>query len=212
MRTWWIWSRKDYRKDRFQTVSDTTVFHAHILQNYGISTLHAPMAGAFQESDEYVLSIKDALSGEKTMYKNDNPHPFNKKGLAKGELVGGNLSVLSHLIGTSSELKTDNKILFLEDIGEYLYNIDRMLYQFKRSRKLQKLSGLIIGGFTEMKDTVRPFGLSVYEIINEITKKYDYPVCFDFPVGHTKKNLALKTGITHRLNVNENEVLLEECS
>src|SRR5258708_29001105 len=131
--------------------------------------------------------MKNAIAGKKIRYQ-CRSHEFNKKGEAVGELAGGNLSLLAHLAGTSSDIKTKGKILFLEDVGEYLYNIDRMLYQLKRNGKLDHLAGLVIGGFTDMKDTTRPFGRSVYEIIHEIVKEYDYPVCFGFPVSHGGAN------------------------
>ena len=139
-----------------------------------------------------------------------DPHPFNQPGSAEGPLVGGNLSLLAHGVGTSSDIQTKGKILFLEDVGEYLYNIDRMLYQLKRSGKLSWLKGLIIGGFTELKDTQRPFGASVEEIIRDVVKEYDYPVCFGFPVGHIKENFALKIGLEHRLEVKPDQVRLFE--
>ena len=101
---------------------------------------------------------------------------------------------LAHLIGTSSDIKTKNKILFIEDVGEYIYNIDRMMYQLKRSGKLDDLAGLIVGKFTEMKDTIIPFGQRADEVIRDIVKEYDYPVCFNFPVSHEKENYALKIG------------------
>jgi muramoyltetrapeptide carboxypeptidase LdcA involved in peptidoglycan recycling len=109
-----------------------------------------------------------------------------------------------------TELKTDGKILFIEDVGEYSYNIDRMFYQLKRNGKFSKLAGLIIGGFTDMKDTDRPFGKTVYEIIRDIIKEYNYPVCFDFPVSHSDKNYALKIGIGYKLKVGKSKVNLEE--
>lgn len=192
--------------------SDITVLHSHIHANYKIATLHSPMAGAFKDegfNSEYVLSLKSALEGKPSDY-NCAPHIFNKPGKAKGQLVGGNLALLAHLTGTSSDINTKGKILFLEDVGEYLYNIDRMLYQLKRSGKFDKLSGLIIGGFTENKDTERPFGKEVYEIIQDVVKEYDYPICFNFPVSHTKKNYALKVGVKHELLVAETEVILKE--
>ena len=127
-----------------------------------------------------------------------------------GELVGGNLALLAHLVGTESDVKTRGRILFIEDIGEYLYNIDRMLYQLKRSGKLAKLSGLVIGGFTDMKDTDRPFGKTVYEIVQDIVSEYDYPVCFDFPVSHSNENYALKIGVGYKLKVGKTKVTLEE--
>ena len=125
-------------------------------------------------------------------------------------LVGGNLSLLVHLTGTSSDIKTKGKILFLEDVGEYLYNIDRMLWHLKRNGKLDKLAGLIIGGFTDAKDTERPFGKQAYDIIHEVVQEYDYPICFGFPVSHEKENYALKTGVHHKLIVADNDVQLKE--
>src|SRR5258708_34308382 len=126
------------------------------------------MAGGFNYGkNEYVSTLKNALEGKKI--KHQAPvHEFNKKGEAIGELVGGNLSLLAHLTGTDSDIKTRGRILFLEDVSEYLYNIDRMMYQLKRSGKLSKLAGLIIGGFTDNKDTERPFGQTAYEIIDDV--------------------------------------------
>ncbi|HEX9509445.1 MAG TPA: LD-carboxypeptidase [Puia sp.] len=192
--------------------SDVTVLHAHIYSNYKISTLHAPMAGAFNDGGaglEYVRSLRHALEG-KSAKIHCPAHPFNRKGEAVGELVGGNLSLLAHLTGTSSEISTKGRILFLEDVGEYLYNVDRMLYQFRRNGKLDRLAGLIVGGFTEMKDTQRPFGQTVEEIIRDIVKEYDYPVAFGFPVSHEKENYALKVGMGYKLKVGKNKVVLEE--
>ncbi len=192
--------------------SDVTVLHSHIHSNYKIATLHAPMASAFNDDgykNEFVQSVKHALKGKKIKYE-CVPNEFNKSGETKGELVGGNLSLLAHLIGTSSDLKTNGKILFLEDVGEYLYNIDRMFYQLKRAGKLDKLAGLIIGGFTELKDTERPFGKTVYEIIQDLVKEYNYPVCFGFPVSHSKENYALKVGAGYKLKVGKNKIILEE--
>ncbi|MFZ1259226.1 MAG: LD-carboxypeptidase [Chitinophagaceae bacterium] len=192
--------------------SDITVLHCHLYTNYYISSLHSPMAGAFNEEgykNEFVLSLKNALEGKKIKY--DCPvHEFNKKGEATGELVGGNLALLAHLTGSCSDIKTKGRILFIEDVGEYSYNIDRMFYQLKRSGKLSKLAGLIIGGFTDMKDTERPFGKPVFEIIRDIIKEYDYPVCFDFPVSHTDRNYALKIGVRYKLKVTGRKVCLEE--
>lgn len=192
--------------------SDITILHSHIHSNYKISTLHAPMAGAFNDggaTGEYVLSLKNALEGKKIKYE-CAAHHFNRKGEAIGELVGGNLALLAHCVGSSSDIKTKGKILFIEDVGEYLYNVDRLMYQLKRSGKLDKLAGLIIGGFTDMKDTERPFGKTVEEIIKEIIADYKYPVCFNFPVSHGKENLALKTGVGYKLKVGKNKVTLEE--
>ncbi len=158
--------------------SDITVLHQHIYSNYKIATLHAPMAAAFNDGgaeNEFILSLKNALEGKKAKYE-CAIHDFNRRGEAVGELVGGNLTLVSHLVGTASESKTKGRILFLEDTGELLYKVDRMLYQLKRSGMLEKLAGLIIGGFSDMTDTERPFGKSVYEIVQDIVKEYDYPV------------------------------------
>jgi muramoyltetrapeptide carboxypeptidase len=192
--------------------SDITVLHSHLYSNYYISSLHAPMASAFNDAgyiNRFVQSLKTALEGKKIKY-NCDPHEFNKKGEAIGELVGGNLALLAHLVGTESDIKTRGRILFIEDIGEYLYNIDRMMYQLKRSGKLSKLAGLIVGGFTDMKDTERPFGQTAYEIIRDVVKEYNYPVCFGFPVSHEKENYALKIGVGYKLKVGKSKVILEE--
>jgi muramoyltetrapeptide carboxypeptidase len=192
--------------------SDITVLHAHIFANLKIATLHSPMASAFNDGvagEPYIQSIKKALFGKPANYK-CAVHPFNQIGEATGELVGGNLSLLAHLIGTKSDINTNNKILFIEDVGEYIYSIDRMLYQLKRSEKLSKLRGLIIGGFTDMKDTERPFGKTVYEAIHDLVKEYHFPICFQFPVGHSTENYALKVGGIYQLKVGKKAVTLKE--
>jgi muramoyltetrapeptide carboxypeptidase len=192
--------------------SDITILHGHIHRNYKTATLHAPMAGAFNDggyNNQYVLSLKNVLEGKKIRYEIP-AHERNRKGEGVGELIGGNLSLLAHLTGTASDYKYKGRILFLEDVGEYLYNIDRMLYQMKRSGKLDKLAGVIIGRFTDTKDTERPFGKTALEIISEIFKEYDYPVCYDFPVSHEKENLALKIGVGYKLKVGKAKVTLEE--
>ena len=192
--------------------SDITVLHSHLFSKYKIASLHAPMAAAFNDGEfnnKYIQSLKDALEGKKANYINDG-HSFNKKGKASGILIGGNLSLLAHLIGTSSEINTKNKILFIEDVGEYIYNVDRMMYQLKRSSKLDELAGLIIGKFTEMKDTTIPFGQTTEEVIRDIVKEYDYPVCFNFPVSHDRENYALKVGGEYKLSVSSSKSILKE--
>jgi muramoyltetrapeptide carboxypeptidase len=124
--------------------------------------------------------------------------------------VGGNLSLVAHLVGSPSSFPTKGKILFLEDVGEYLYNIDRMMIQLKRSGMLDGLAGLIIGGFTEMKDTTVPFGSDVFTILSEQVKEFDYPVCFDFPVSHGTHNYALKIGGKYQLSVTKTKTVLKE--
>lgn len=194
--------------------SDITVLHAHLYTNYKISSLHAPMAAAFNNEgykNEYVLSLKNVLTGGKMKYK-CRGHELNKTGVAVGELIGGNLALLAHIIGTTSDYKTKGKILFVEDVGEQLYNLDRMMYQLNRSGKLSKLAGLIFGGFTDTKDTEKPFGKTIYEILNDIVQEYGYPVCFDFPVSHADENYALKIGAMCKLKSGKDKVLLEEIS
>ena len=193
--------------------SDITILHAHIFQNFNIASLHAPMANAFNHDgykNEYVQSLRTALGGKKTKYVVSD-HPFNHPGKATGTLIGGNLTLLSHLTGTASEIDTKGKILFLEDTGEYLYNLDRMFYQLKRSGKLDKLAGLILGGFTDLKDTERSFGATADEIIHHVIKEYKYPVCFDFPVSHERENYALKCGVKYKLHVGNGKVTLAEA-
>jgi muramoyltetrapeptide carboxypeptidase len=192
--------------------SDITVIQAHLFSKYEIASLHAPMATAFNDGEnknQYIQSLHDVLIGRKANYISSGDD-FNKKGKASGVLVGGNLSLLAHLSGTPSALKTKNKILFIEDVGEYIYNIDRMMYQLKRCSKLDNLKALIVGKFTGMKDTTIPFGQSVNEVIRDVVKEYDYPVCFNFPVSHDRENYALKIGIEYELSVSSTMVVLKE--
>lgn len=207
-------SFKKFRKNPKWIIgfSDVTVLHAHLFSNYKTASLHAPMAAAFNDDGHlspYVQSLRELLSGEPANYRCD-AHALNRTGEAEGTLVGGNLTLLAHLVGSASDINTKNKILFLEDVGEYLYNIDRMMLQLKRSGKLEKLAGLVVGGFTDSKDTVRPFGATAYEIILDQVKEYDYPVCFDFPVSHGRQNYALKHGADHKLVVDAGGVRLQE--
>jgi len=192
--------------------SDITILHAHIYSNYKIASIHSPMANAFNNgeySNEYVQSLHRAIIGKKGNYK-CAAHPFNKQGTATGILIGGNLALLTHLIGTPSDIKTNHKILFIEDIGEMIYSTDRMLYQLKRSGKLDGLAGLIIGGFTDVRDTDRPFGKAIEEAIHDVVKNYSYPICFNFPVGHGKENYALKVGCSYQLKTGRKKVQLVE--
>lgn len=191
--------------------SDITVLHNHLNRNYGIASLHSKMCNSFPSNwnlaepiqIETILSIRQALTGESLRYSAP-PSPSNRLGKAEGILVGGNLSIIETLAATNSDLKTDGKILFLEETGEYLYRIDRMFWNLKRSGKLDHLKGLIIGGFKAKPDDIgEEFGRTIYEIIQEKLKEYDYPVCFDFPVGHQKNNYALRCGVKHILDVNK---------
>lgn len=192
--------------------SDITILHCHLFSQYKIASLHAPMAAAFNDGGaegEYVLSLKAALSGKKARYR-CAPHPYNKTGVATGKLVGGNLSLLAHSIGTPSEPETKKCILFIEDIGEYIYSTDRMLHQLKRAGKLHKAAAIILGGFTDVKDTDRPFGQSIDEVLKAILDDLDIPVCFHFPVSHDPQNVALKVGVEYQLSVSKKSVQLKE--
>lgn len=170
------------------------------------------MAAAFNDvefKDLYIQSFRDALLGKKADYK-IKANELNQTGKTTGLLVGGNLSLLANVTGTPSDLNTKNKILFIEDVGEYIYNVDRMMYQLKRSGKLDHLKGLIVGSFSDLKDTTIPFGQTAEEAIKALVKEYDYPVCFGFPVGHEKENYALKIGMKYQLNVSDTFVELKE--
>ncbi|TKK67803.1 LD-carboxypeptidase [Ilyomonas limi] len=190
--------------------SDITILHSHLFNNYHIASLHSPMAAAFNNGGsetEYVQSLLKALTGMHYTYRCE-AYKLNRVGTATGELVGGNLCLLAHLVGSKSSIDTKGKLLFIEDIGEYIYNIDRLMIQLQRAGKLDDLAGLIVGSFADMKDTVIPFGASVYDVIYDAIKGYGYPVCFNFPVGHTQENYALKHGIAHTLEVSESDVKL----
>ncbi len=205
---------KQFRKNPKWLIgfSDITVLHTHLFSNYKIASMHAPMAAAFNDGEwenEYVQSILKAIKGKKGKYS-CAPHPLNKLGSATGKIIGGNLALLTNVIGTASDFNSNNCILFIEDIGEQLYTIDRMLYQLKRSGKLAGLAGLIFGGFTEMEDTERPFGLSMDEILQNISADLNIPVCYHFPISHDKENVALKCGLTYNLIVGKNKVTLKE--
>jgi muramoyltetrapeptide carboxypeptidase len=197
--------------------SDATVFHCHI-NNLGIATLHSKMCNSFpddfstatQTQIDTIDSIRQCLIGEKLKYER-LPIAENRKGEGSGELVGGNLSIIQMMDGSISDLKTEGKILFIEDVGEYAYKIDGMLWNLKRSGKLDKLKGLIVGEFRiKPDDPGEEFGKTIYELVMEKVQEYDYPVCFDFPVGHVKENYALKCGVKHQLTVDEQKTFLRE--
>jgi muramoyltetrapeptide carboxypeptidase len=159
---------------------------------------------AFYHGDEYKMStsrLREHLFGNPTSL--EAPHNrLNKAGQAHGTIIGGNLTILCHLIGTSSDVDYKGKILFIEDTGEFLYNIDRMMVQLKRNNKLEQLAGLVVGQFNDLKDTARPFGKTAYEIIREAIDEYSYPVGFDFPIGHIDENYCVQVGVDASLEVN----------
>jgi len=183
--------------------SDITVLHSHLQAQLGAHTLHSPMCGAFRGStaaQPHILSLRAQLLGQPVSYEID-PSPFNRVGEVTAPLTGGNVAILAHLTGSVSEVDTDGRILFIEDVGEHLYNIDRLLLNLKRAGKLQRLAALLVGSFTELQDTARSFGQTVEEIIADKVAEYDYPVCFGFPCGHQEVNYALRLGAVHTLSV-----------
>ncbi|NAS31940.1 LD-carboxypeptidase [Flavobacteriaceae bacterium R38] len=188
--------------------SDITVLHSH-LHNKGVASLHATMPvdlGTIK--NKALASLKSVLSGEPTSYK----IPFtndNKLGECKGQLVGGNLSVLYSMLGSESSIDTNGKILFLEDLDEYLYHIDRMLMNLKRNGYFENLKGLVIGGMTKMHDNTIPFGKNATEIIIDITSEYNFPIAFNFPAGHIKDNRTLILGKEAILKVHKDFTFLD---
>jgi len=184
--------------------SDITVLHSHIHTRFGIETLHATMPINIYANPNYesTESMYAALFGNQLSYQIPTSS-YSKAGEGKGELVGGNLSILYSLSASESDINTDGKILFIEDLDEYLYHVDRMMQNMKRSGKLNYLSGLIIGGLTEMKDNTIPYGATAEEIILEAVAEYDYPVCFGFPAGHSDDNRALIMGREVSLSVSK---------
>ena len=200
--------------------SDITVLHSHINRNFNIASIHSKMCNSFpddwskadQVQIDSIDSIRKCLVGEKMNYT-ALPNVNNKPGKAVGQLVGGNLKTLETLSASESDISTKNKILFVEDTGEYFYSIDRMFWNLKRSGKLSQLAGLIVGGFKAKKDDPgEEFGKTLEQIVLEKITEYNYPVCFDFPVGHQKNNVALKCGVHHTLDVENNgSTLIEEA-
>ena len=185
--------------------SDVTVLHA-LLNSNGLKSLHATMPLNFKDqSIESFSKTLDILKGATPEYKID-PHPLNKKGNAKGRLVGGNLSILYSLNGTGFLPEMKDSILFFEDLDEYLYHIDRMMMNLYLSGLLEKIKGLIVGGLSDMNDNLVPFGKSAEEIVFEHIDQYDIPVCFAFPAGHQKENYPLILGKEISLIVSDESV------
>ncbi len=189
--------------------SDVTVLHSHI-HNFGIETLHAQMCLEIEnKTTETAESIRKVLFGKDYKIEIERTDSFASPGILKGELIGGNLSVLYSLGGSASEMDTDGKILFIEDLDEMLYHIDRMMMNLKRNGFLKNLKALVIGGMTEMKDNKVYFGKTAEEIIVDLVKEYNYPVIFNFPAGHIKDNRALIMGRKVELEIETNKVVLK---
>lgn len=190
--------------------SDITVLHSHIHRHCKTATLHATMPINFLRDDYSTASLGKALFGEKLVYDSKNETSVkNRNGNAEAPIVGGNLSLLYAMLGSASDIDTNGKILFIEDLDEYCYHIDRMLLSLKRAGKLSGLKGLIVGGMTDMRDNTIPFGKNAEEIIAEHTAEYTYPVVYGFPAGHDIRNYALPLGKSIRLEVSGEDSRIE---
>ena len=186
--------------------SDITLLHSHIISNYKLPCIHGQMPLNIPDASAYSLeTLRKALFGEELTYKIDT-NPQNRIGDSSGILIGGNLSLLLAISGSVSDMDYSGKILFIEDVGEYLYAADRMLRALKRAGKLKNLAGLVVGGFTDMKDNDIPFGQTLPQLIMDVVADYSYPVCFDFPAGHIPNNCSLVLGKTINLLVQTNGV------
>jgi muramoyltetrapeptide carboxypeptidase len=193
--------------------SDLTAFLSRTFQ-LGYASIHAPMAKTITCTGAELAaeSLRQMLFGDMPAYEVP-AHPLNRSGHTTAQVVGGNLCLLAHMVGSATEIDTDGKILFIEDINEYLYNLDRMMIQLKRSGKLDKLAGLVVGQFTDMKDNNSPtFGKDSYQIIEEHVAEFVYPVCYDFPVGHVGDNRAMGVGMDAFLSVADDAVQLRFLS
>ncbi len=189
--------------------SDITAFHNHI-HNIGVETIHGIMGTSMQDKPEVieksVVSLKKALFGERLHYETSFSKN-NRQGEFKGELVGGNIAILASMLGSSSQISTDNKILFIEEIGEYKYSIDRMLQSLKRAGYFTKVKGIIVGDMTKVKKNSTPWGSSIEQLILDVIPK-NIPIVFNFPAGHEPDNRALIMGRTINVNVLEKKAII----
>ncbi len=190
--------------------SDVTVL-LNKLRKIGIECLHAPMPFGFPDNTPSSLeSLRKAFFGEKLTLQAE-AHPLNRNGEARGRVTGGNLSVLYSQMGSETSLQTEGDILFIEDLDEYLYHIDRMMMNLKRNGYLENISGLVVGGLTDMNDNQVPFGKTAEEIVADTVQSYNFPVCFGFPAGHVQDNQTLIFGRRASLRVgNSVELIFED--
>jgi len=181
--------------------SDVSVIH-NTLQNLGFASLHAMMPLEFEKNSSESLSLlHEALFGES--YTIEAPaHPFNRPGKVEGEVIGGNLSMLYSCLGSATALETTGKILFIEDLDEYLYHIDRMMFNLRRNAYFDGIKALIIGTMSDMNDNAIPFGESAIDIIARHAQDFDFPVAFGLPIGHSSHHLPLVFGEKVTLEVN----------
>lgn len=188
--------------------SDITIFHAQLLK-LGVESIHATMPLNFQENSPAAIStLLEVLTTEKSVVTTWKTNENNKNGTAKGELIGGNLSILYSLLSSPICPDFQGKILFIEDVGEQLYHIDRMLYSLKYKGVFEQISGLIIGGMTDMKDTLKPIGWGIEELILNQLEYTKIPVAFDFPCGHIDDNRAVVSGRMSKLEIGISSVSL----
>jgi len=186
--------------------SDVTALHIFLKEKLGVASIHSPMLmDMMKNSSESIKSLNTALRGEKIAYSLDS-HPKNRAGVIMGEMCGGNLSLIYSLMGSPTGISTSDSILFIEDIGEKLYHIDRMMVNLKRAGKLKGLKGLVCGAFNSMKDNDIPFGKQAEEIILEHVEAYDFPVLLDFPAGHIDNNMSFILGIETTLSIDNKAV------
>lgn len=187
--------------------SDLTVILNHIEHNFNIPTIHGQMVKALlKATPSSIQSLYNVLFGINKDLSYTSNNKLNRHGKGKGTLIGGNLAILHSILASNSDPNYDDKILFIEDVGESYYNIDRMLWTLKRANKLNKLKGLIVGGFTELKDSNPSFGYTFEEIIFEIVKEFNFPIAFDCPVGHIENNHALIIGQEVELSIQKDKV------
>lgn len=190
--------------------SDITVLHSFFSVMLDFPTIHAIMPVNYSIEKGETASwqkLKSLLFGVLPCYEVE-PHPFNRPGKATGKVIGGNLSVLYSMSATPYDIDTTGCILFIEDLDEYLYHIDRMMMNLKLSGKLDKLAGLIVGGMSDMRDNTIPFGKDALQIINDYTRNSSYPVIFNFPAGHIEDNYPLILGKEADIVVEQGKAML----
>lgn len=187
--------------------SDITVFHSYISSNTDLVTIHGEMPNSFPNNIG-ANKVVNILQGNMAVAP-ILPHILNKKGVAKGKLIGGNLTIIHNLIGTNLDFSSEGKILFIEEIGEYDYHLDRMIQSMKLAGKFDKLAGLIVGQISDTKDGATPYGMSAYEIVNNALKEYDFPIIYNFPSGHSNPNYPLLLNSEIEIEVEKNRVIFK---
>jgi muramoyltetrapeptide carboxypeptidase len=204
-----LWNKLKVNPKWIVGFSDVTVLHS-AMQTIGVQSAHATMPINYKDNTPEALdSLFNALEGKPNVYE-ISAHANNVQGTAEAELIGGNLAILYSLLGTKYEMNYENKLLFIEDVSEFHYHLDRMFWSLRLSGKLTQIKGLIVGGFTDMKDGVIPFGKTAYEIIAEHTAHLGIPVCYDFPVAHLNDNRAMVLGKTAKLEVMNDKVIFKQ--